>query len=142
MGDESDDPTSQSGWSALVDRLKGPGGKLIGILAVLSSIITILGFFNIDSDTFNFNSIPILSFLSMAAFLGAGLTMVMWLPSLKRSTFKTKLLIIATIVLTACGVVALLISLIQPNIPGGGGHKRPDAHGEHRTYAAEVPGST
>lgn len=121
MGDESDDPTSQSGWSALVDRLKGPGGKLIGILAVLSSIITILGFLNIDSDTFNFNSIPILSFLSMAAFLGAGLTMVMWLPSLKRSTFKTKLLIIATIVLTACGVVALLISLIQPNIPGGGG---------------------
>lgn len=120
MGNTHDGPTNQSGRSALVERLKGPGGKIIGTLALLSSIITILGFFNINSDTFKFNSIPILSFLSLGAFLGAGLTMIFWLPRrLKRPTFKTRIPIIITTALTVLGVIALLVSLVQPNISNG-----------------------
>lgn len=132
MGDADSDGPGQSGWSALVDRLKGPGGKLIGLLAVLSSIITILGFFNIDSDTFNFNSIPALSVLSFLAFMGACVISAFWLPkSLKKYKFTTKLLVIAVIALAAFGAVTLSISLIQPNISTGG-------HSDDRTLMESI----
>lgn len=122
MRDEGDDPTRRLDRSALTDRLKGPAGKLIGALAVVSSIITILGFFNIDSDTFNFNSSPGLSLLSLLAFVVAGILIIFWPnKSAKNSTFVGKRLKIATcLALTLCGVIALLTSLIQPDLGGSG----------------------
>lgn len=117
---------------SLIERSKKPLGLLLGVLAAVSSIITILGFFGIDRDSFRFNSIPLLSMISALAFVGAALCIVFWRPTKpKNSTSLRKPSIVTFVILVTLGILAIIASLVPVNIP-------PDSPSDTRTLIGSI----
>lgn len=117
---------------SLIERSKKPLGLLLGVLAAVSSIITILGFFGIDRDSFRFNSIPLLSMISALAFIGAALCIVFWRPTKpKNSASLRKPSIVTFVILVILGILAIIASLVPVNIP-------PDSASDTRTLIGSI----